>query len=183
MFILAGMNINIPVNRKRVPYAVLLFLLLTIFFLLNYIYHWDGGDGEFGFSDALLRILPIAFGLLLTFLALADYMKTLFDRSAGLTLSETGIHDNLSIFSLGHLPWQDVTGAEIIRVSRFDLLIIHLADKEKYMAKKKHIIRRTLKNYATRYGSPVVISRKRIDYDLQQLREEITGRVNSHALS
>ncbi len=113
----------------------------------------------------------------MTIISLADYIKTLFDKNASLSISERGIDDNLSLFSCGEIPWNEILGAEIIKVFKTDMLIVHILDKEKYIARQKPIARLVLKRFLRKWGSPVVISAKRIDYDLQELKEVIEGRI------
>ncbi|MBN9384290.1 MAG: hypothetical protein J0H74_26295 [Chitinophagaceae bacterium] len=171
------MNISIPINRKRFPFAVVAYLLVTVLFVFNLLYRWDAIEGASGPTDWILRIIPIGFALFMTIISLADYIKTLFDKNASLSISERGIDDNLSLFSCGEIPWNEILGAEIIKVFKTDMLIVHILDKEKYIARQKPIARLVLKRLLRKWGSPVVISAKRIDYDLQELKEVIEGRI------
>lgn len=172
------MNISIPINRKRFPSAVVAYLLATILFVFNLFYRWDAlGGGSPGPTDWLIRIIPIGFALFMTIISLADYIKTLFDKNASLSISERGIDDNLSLFSCREIAWNEILGAEVIKVFRTDMLIIHILDREKHIARQKPITRMVLKKFIRKWGSPVVISAKRIDYDLQELKEVIEGRV------
>jgi len=171
------MNINIPINRKRFPYAVVLYLLVTAVFTLNLIYRWDAVGGAGGPLDWLLRAIPIGFGLFMAIISLADYIKTLFDKNASFVISEKGIDDNLSLYSCREIPWNDIQGAEIVRVLKTDMLIVHIHDKDKYLARQKPIARIVLKKFVRKWNTPVVISAKRIDYDLRELKGVIEGSI------
>lgn len=170
------MNIKIPINRKRFPFAVVLYSLVTAVFTLNLVYRWDAVGGAGGTMDWLLRAIPVGFGLFMVIISLADYIKTLFDKNASFVISEKGIDDNLSLYSCREIPWNDIRGAEIVQVLKTDMLIVHLHDKDKYLARQKPIARMVLKKFVRKWNSPVVISAKRIDYDLRELKEVIEGR-------
>jgi len=171
------MDISIPTNRYRFPIAFAGYLLLTVFFTLNLFFHWDALGPTNDLTSKIIGALVIGFGLFFTIITLADYIKTLFDKKALLKISEAGLDDNLSLFSCGQIPWEDITGAEIIRVFKSDLLIIRLSDNDKYVRRQKPVVRVVLKKYVRQWNTPVVISAKRVDYDIQDLKKIILNHV------
>jgi hypothetical protein len=53
-------------------------------------------------------------------------------------------------------------------------LLIKVTDPEKFLAGKNAITRRSLKGTIKRWGSPVVISEKSINYNINELKETIS---------
>jgi hypothetical protein len=166
------MNITIPINRKRAPIAFLISLALTIFItygllssitdelFLNGLFHW------------LFCIIPIS----ITVTLLIDYIKTRFDKNARITITNHGINDNLSILSSGNISWDDISGHEIVQLNKTRLLIIKLHDNLKYLKQKNFIQRYIQKSWLKKWGSPIVISELRIDYNFQDLVDIISNR-------
>lgn len=112
--------------------------------------------------------------LALTVIAFLEYLKTRFDNSAVFTISDNGINDNLSIFSVGNISWTDITDIKIITALRTNFLVIGVANPQSYIDRKSKLKQRTLKSFLKKFGSPVVISQKRVDYDLNKLKEKLT---------
>jgi hypothetical protein len=165
------MNRKIPINRNRIPALLIVGLLLSIGF----------GHAIF-FPDNTLIVGPanrIFFALVLPVLlfyvviSFADFMKTRFDKNAGFELTEIGVFDNLSIFSCGEICWSDISTVEITKMHEVHVLVIKLHDPHKYLTGKNAIKRYILKKYIKKWGSPIVVSEKRVNYDLNELKETI----------
>jgi hypothetical protein len=114
----------------------------------------------------------------ITIISLLDYLKTVFDKNASLVLSDKSLEDHLSILSCGSVPWEDVSGVTIKKIKKFNFyfLVVTLTDDEKYLKNKNPVLRLFLKEYIRLYGGIMVISDKRICYDIQKLREDISER-------
>ena len=95
----------------------------------------------------------------------------MFDKSAVLTISENGINDNLSIFSVGNIAWTDITDIKITTAIQTNFLVIGVTDPQSFIDRKSKLKQRPLKSFLKKFGSPIVISQKRIDYDLTDLKE------------
>jgi hypothetical protein len=154
------MNIEIPVKRTRIPFALISGILLAVVFILLIVN--DDHSVPFLYYMPMYYVLA-GYGILLTAISLMDYLKTLFDKNAKLILSEKAFDDNLGILSFGSIPWQDITA-------------IKLMDNDKYLASRNFLIRWILKKYLKLYGGIVLISDRRIDYDINQLKREIVDR-------
>ncbi len=61
-------------------------------------------------------------------------IKKLFERRPGLILSAAGLSDNSSGVSAGLIPWDEIEGFDVFKIRRQKLLVVKLADPEKYMA-------------------------------------------------
>jgi hypothetical protein len=171
-------NIVIPVRRSRLPIPFFIGLPASVFFLFLYI--TDDRSLPFFYLRAFYLVL-FGYAVVVTVISLLDYIKTIFDKNARLVLSDTTLDDNLSIFSCGAVPWEEVTAVTLKKSKRFNLyfLVITLTDDEKYLKNKNPVLRFFLKKYIRVYGGIMVISDKRIRYDIQQLKVDILKRYNS----
>jgi hypothetical protein len=164
------MNLTIPVNRKRFPLLLVAGLFISVFLSRDFLImkkEMPGFDGVL--NEALL--LPIIVLLnIFTLVALVEYIKTLFDKKAVLTINEDGIYDNLSIFSCGHIPWETIAAFDIVQVYNSDYLLVRLNNPELVLQRQNPVKRFVLKRYIKRWGTPCAISQKRITYNLHELR-------------
>ena len=169
-------DIVIPVRRSRIP--VVFFVNLLVSCLSLYLFITDYGSLPFFYYRAFFLVF-FGYAAILMMVSLLDYLKAVFDKHAALVLSDKIMDDRLSILSCGQVPWEDVSDAMIKRTKRFNLqfLVVILTDDEKYLKNKNPLLRTILKRYKSAYGGIVVISNKRIRYDLQQLRNEILERI------
>lgn len=90
-----------------------------------------------------------------------------------LQISDKGLNDNLSIFSCGEISWSDISGVEILKAIKADFLVVELFDTEKFLSDKNFVQRYVLKKYIKKWGSPIIISEKRVDYNLNELKHII----------
>jgi len=54
-----------------------------------------------------------------------------------------------------------------------DFLVIKLSDNNKYWANKNFIQRFVLNKWIKQWGSPIIISEKRVDYNVKELKKII----------
>jgi hypothetical protein len=168
--------VTIPVNRKRFPYgAVILSYLtgLTIFWLAS---GNIGGAPIDTWRSRLVYLLLILFCLQAAIFAWTDYLHNVFAKDAGVFLSQDGIDDRSSIYSMGKIVWQDIGAVEIKRKFRINLLFIYLHDPNKYISEQVLWKRIALRRWLKRWGSPVVISQRRLNYDVHELKALLDSR-------
>ncbi len=74
--------------------------------------------------------------------------------------------------------WENITGVGFLKLKRFNsyFIVLKLMDTDKYLASRNFLIRWILKKYLKLYGGIVLISDRRIDYDINQLKKEIVER-------
>jgi hypothetical protein len=174
------MNIEIPVRRSRIPIA--LFIGILIFSIALFLYIQDDGALPFFYYRAFYIVLMF-YGGVGAVIALLDYIKTVFDKKARLVLSQETFDDNLSILSCGPIAWEELSGVSIKKLKWYKafFLVVTLADNEKYLKNKNPVIRYILKRHIRLYGGIIVISDRRIAYDIQKLRQDILDRgIRSH---
>ena len=96
-------------------------------------------------------------------------IRKLFDSKPGLVLGATGIVDNSSGVSAGLIPWSDIQGFGIHEIQKQKMLIIKLADPQKYVqvggSMKQALNRMNLKMC----GSPIAISANSLKIDFSEL--------------
>jgi hypothetical protein len=104
----------------------------------------------------------------------------------GLTISDTGIFDNLTKFSLGQIAWQDIDAIAIDKYRKTNILLIGLRNNDKYALRVMPQRMRIFRSYIARWNTPLVISAKWIDYKLEDLRDLMlatsSSNINSYDL-
>jgi hypothetical protein len=168
-------KIVIPVRRSRIPILFFFGISASAFFLFLFI--TDDRSLPFFYLRAFYLVL-LGYAGTITTISLLDYLKTVFDKNASLVLSDKTLEDHLSILSCGSVPWGDVSGVAIKKTKGFNLyfLVVTLTDDDKYLKNKNPVLRFFLKKYIRIYGGIMVISDKRIRYDIQKLRDDIFER-------
>jgi hypothetical protein len=109
--------------------------------------------------------------LVLSLAGLVDFTRAWVNKQATLTITDSGIDDKLSIYSAGNVLWTEITGIKIVTGVRNDFLIIEVTNPEKFISKKFSPLRLPVKSIFKKYGSPVFISQKKVDCDLNELKE------------
>ena len=164
---------TIPVNKKRFPIVFLIGLIVSVLLIILIVdtvkhFHDKGYDNSI-YLGAFIGLSIWILGL--TIFAFLEFIKTMFDKSAMLTISDNGINDNLSIFSVGNINWTDISDIKITTVLKVNFLVIGVTDPQSFIDRKSKLKQRTLKSFLKKFGSPIVITQKRIDYDLTDLKE------------
>ncbi|HLZ89781.1 MAG TPA: STM3941 family protein [Puia sp.] len=161
------MNLSIPVNRRRVPTALLIYSGITVAWVLLMVTQDFGPQYGFLFGISLVMLL-VRVALLLV-----DYIKTLFDGRARLVISAEGIDDRRSIFSCGMIPWSDITAIELYRRRKMKVLVVRLINAEAVLAAQPFWKRVFQREMSKRFGSPVLVSQSSVHYDLLLLHDEL----------
>ena len=167
------MDIRIPINRTRFPVILMVSISLTIILTVNLIYSKTENMAMHGFFNWIFNSIVLIVPLFYTIISLTEYIKTRFDKSAMLKISDTGLNDNLSIFSCGEISWSEISGVEILEAFKADFLVVKVFDPGKFLIDKNFVQRYILKKYIKKWGSPVVISEKRVNYNLKELKQII----------
>jgi hypothetical protein len=163
----------ISANKKRFPIVFLVGLIVSVLLIIlvvDKVKHFN--DKGYINSIYLGAFIGLSiWALALTIFAFLEYIKTMFDKSALLTISDNGINDNLSIFSVGNISWTDITDIKITTAIKTNFLVIGVTDPQLFIKRNSKLKQQPLKSVLKKVGSPIVISQKRIDYDLTDLKE------------
>ncbi|HVU95397.1 MAG TPA: STM3941 family protein [Puia sp.] len=160
-------SFSIPLNRKRFPYGAIILSYVTgviVFWLVN-----GTIDSHIPFNLALSLVVLFYFSQATCF-SWADYWHNTFNKKASLILDDAGIEDQSSIYAVGRVAWQDIVGIEIRKRFGIDLLFIHLQDQDVYISRQVWWRRIALRRWRRRWGSPVIISQRRLAYDVHELK-------------
>jgi hypothetical protein len=164
---------TIPANKKRIPIVLLCGLIvsvLLIVLIVDTVKHFK--DEGYNNSIYLGSLIGLSIYVMpLTIFSFLDYIKPMFDKNAVLTISEKGIKDNLSIFSVGDISWTDITDINITSALKTDFLVIGVTNPQLFIDRKSKLKQRPLKSFQKKFGSPIVISQKRVDYKLTDLKD------------
>lgn len=163
------MSITIPANRKRFPIVFIISFLLTVGGAYNITSTLNDSDEQLSYWTYGILLIPL-FYCIVSFI---EFVKTQFNKNAVLQISDIGVNDNLSIFSCGKIPWSDISDVDIKKAFSASFLVMKLFDNNKYLREKNFITRYVLNKWIKKWGSPIIISEKRINYDLIKLRDII----------
>jgi hypothetical protein len=158
------MQIFIPVNRKRVPTELLLYLALLLVWSY-FTFHGSIGGALYQF----LFITSLAALGLRVIALLIDYMKTLFDKKAGVAFTDAGMNDQRSIFSCGLISWKQIANLELVKVRKTTILLILVEDPAALIAAQPWWRKLFLKEKFRQFGTPVAIPEQWLDHDLMSL--------------
>jgi hypothetical protein len=158
------MHLSIPVNKKRIPIALIFYTAITVFFVPLTLNGSLGG-----------LMYQVLFGITLGALALrvltllVDYGKTLFDNKARLDFTDEGIDDRRSIFSCGVIPWTNIVNLQLRKGRRMMVLMVMVDDPERLLKEQPWWRRLFLREQARVFGTPVVITQTWLSADLKEV--------------
>ena len=178
------MEIIIPVNKKRFP--VQLFICTLIAMALCVYFYYSGSFTLNPYSPITILVVLLIFVIRYIIVLAKEYLRLRFDRKAGFTITESGIIDNITFVSMGKIPWDDIDDIALDKYRGMDILLIGITDPNKYSSGMRPMCRAVFNQYIKKWNTPLVISEKRIDYNLENLRDLLlihsTSKINSHDL-
>ncbi|MDR2213783.1 MAG: hypothetical protein LBE21_09200 [Pseudomonadales bacterium] len=96
-------------------------------------------------------------------------LKKLIDKTPGLVLDSSGLHDNSSGISAGFVPWSDITGFGVWELDGQQILVVKVLDPQKYIARGGLIGRQLKRANLKLTGSSVTISATALKIDFAEL--------------
>jgi len=171
-------NISIPINRKRFPVVLIVGLILLATLSYNLLY---AQPIRFYLDDLLGWLFKGIFFFLLLFytsIAMASYIKVVFDKNAKLVITDDGLLDNTSIFSCGKILWDDVLEVNLKKGFNMQYLIVKLKEPEKFTADKNFLKRYFLQNRIKKIGTPLLIPETHLKCNIDILKEIIVEYIN-----
>jgi hypothetical protein len=163
------MDITIPVQRKRIPVVLIAALILSVLLGLNLSYLKRSYDGVLNiFVFAWLFVIVLFYAII----GLIAYLKNVFDKSASLVITEKGIKDTLALFSCGEISWAEIE--DVILLNKLGaVLVIKLKDPDAVISRQTGWKRFFSRKMFKKMGSPVIISQRTIDYNIEELKNII----------
>ncbi|MDP9043050.1 MAG: hypothetical protein M3N30_13815 [Bacteroidota bacterium] len=178
------MEIIIPVNKKRFP--VQLFICTLVAMVLCVYFYYTRSLTLNPYSPVTILVVLLIIVIRYIIVLGKEYLKLQFDRKANFTITETGVIDNITFVSMGKIPWEDIDDIALDRYRGMDILLIGITNPDKYSSGMRPIYRSVFNGYIKKWNTPLVISEKRVDYDLESLRDLLlihsTSTINSHDL-
>lgn len=96
-------------------------------------------------------------------------IKKLVDTKPGLIFSAAGIVDNSSGASAGLIPWGEIQGFSVFEIKNQKMLVIQLADPQKYVQAGGSMKRALNSMNMKMCGSPIAISSSSLKIDFNDL--------------
>jgi hypothetical protein len=109
------------------------------------------------------------------------FFKKLKDGKAGLIIDKTGITDNASGISAGHIPWSNIKEISTAQVMNQKFLMILVDNPNDYISRQTNVIKRqgaemNFKNY----GSPISISANTLQCNFDELKNILQAQLNKN---
>jgi hypothetical protein len=108
-------------------------------------------------------------------------VRKAFDRKPGLVLTAAGLVDNSSAVAAGFIPWSEITGLGLFQFRRQRMLIVHVADPEKYIARGNALKRMLNRANTGMVGSPIAISSNALRIPFHELQREMEAYFVRHS--
>jgi hypothetical protein len=167
-------NLEIPINKYRIGFIILLFSLALILGIITIYYMY-----QINYISIKLVIILSFFLLLFPYILYLN-LKIITSNKPGLILNKKGIHDHISVSKLGLIEWTNIKSVQITRVSFSDIILLDVHDRlliEKNLSKR-------LKNLANKnvekYGTPCAINISNLKYDKDEIMEIISQQIQMH---
>ena len=184
MEIKQSMEIIIPVNKRRFP--IQLFVCSLIAIGISVFLFYTGRFSLDPYSPMSILVVLLIVDIRFVILLAKIYVKTQFDRRACFTITDSGIIDNMTVLGLGKIPWEEIDDIALDSYRGMDILLVGIVDPDKYLSVMRPVYRSILRGYIKKWNTPLVISERRLDYDMENLRDLLlshsTSTINSHDL-
>jgi hypothetical protein len=172
------MPVIIFVNKKQFPYNLFILIVITAYFAWNLLQIQAEGNVFNGFNYIyyIFYSFLLVITLYRTILQGYNYLYAVFSEHSRLVIDDKGIDDRLTIYSLGQIDWTDVESIEKKNISFYNVLLIRLKNPEAFIEQQSGWKRRDLKRLKRKWGTPMIISQRIINYNLDELELEMKDR-------
>jgi hypothetical protein len=96
-------------------------------------------------------------------------IRKFFDTKPGLVFSKEGLLDNASSVSAGLVPWNEIIGAEVLKIQSTRILIVKVVAPQKYLDRGGPLRRALNRANLSLYGSPVQIPATALKINFDEL--------------
>lgn len=161
--------IEIPSNKQK----IILFIIGALVFIAAGI--WIVSEPETfkneRFSNTTFIAIIGILAIILSGLALFFFSRKMFESTPAIIIDQTGITDNTSMISIGHILWEDMKEIIVKKVGAQERLVVIVNNPEKYIDRyTKAFYKNAAKYNYQNYGSPVIIQANLLNYDLDELK-------------
>ncbi len=123
----------------------------------------------FAFSPNVIWFIGIA-GVVFASAGCLFGIYKFFDKRPGLVLRASGFVDNTSAVAAGFVPWSEVTAVQTFQVARQKMLVVMVADPQRYMRRGNSLSRAAKRTNFNLCGSPIAISANTLKCDFSELQ-------------
>jgi len=171
-------KIEIPLNKKKISLLLLGSIGFVTFGLLFTLTPETFTSSRHS-SELLIRIIGIIswmfFGIVTVF-----GISKLFDKSAGLTIDDSGIIDNTNFTSVGFIKWEDIKKIKSGKSASTDFILIYVKNPKTYLEKTTIIKRKLMQGNKKRYGTPLSLTSMTLKCDYKYLATLIDEKFNEY---
>ena len=168
--------LEIPLSKKKITLILIgsiVFVMLGIWFVI---------DSD-KFSRGPLRnptiVSIVGVAAILIFGVLAFYaLRKLPDNKPGLIMDESGLTDNSSAVSAGHILWTDINDLSVMTIQKQHFILLHVKNPQDYIGRQTGAFKRKMMQLNFKmYGSPLTISSNGLKITFDELHQLIAERV------
>jgi hypothetical protein len=103
------------------------------------------------------------------------FMRKLPDNKPGLIIDDTGLVDNSSVLSAGHILWTDIENISVIEIHRQKLIMLRVKNPQHYIDKQTSLFKRKSMELNNKmYGTPLSITANGLKTSFDELLSIIT---------
>ncbi|MDE3250484.1 MAG: hypothetical protein KGO82_17615 [Bacteroidota bacterium] len=162
-------QIEIPLSKGKLTIMLIgsvAFVAIGLWMVISQPTFWGGL-----ISNQLLILITGFVSILFFGLCSLVLVQKLRSNDPGLIIDKTGITDNASGLSAGHIPWNDIKDIKISQVINQKILMIVVDNPNKYISRQPNVLKRKAAelNFRT-YGSPISIISNSLTTNFDELK-------------
>lgn len=133
------------------------------------------------FSNTALILISGSASILFFGLCGLMFLKKLQDNKPGLIIDKTGITDNASGISAGHIPWSNIKEIKTLQIMNQKFLMILVSNPDTYINRQTNTIKRKAveMNFKS-YGSPISISANALKCNFDYLKNILQDQLDKN---
>src|SRR5450432_4068670 len=124
-------KIEISINKAKLAKLLIASIIFVLFGLWILIYKPPISDGSFRRTN--IKYVAATVGILFFGTATILFAIKLKDKRPGLIIDETGVTDNSSAVSAGHIPWNDITHITVTNVMKQKFFVFNVKNPNDYL--------------------------------------------------
>jgi hypothetical protein len=169
-------SIEIPLSKKKITLILIgsiVFVVLGVWFVME----------PDKFSRGPLRnptvVTIVGIAAIVFFGICALYaLRKLPDNKPGLIMDESGLTDNSSAVSAGHIRWADINDLSVITIQKQKFILLHVNNPQDYIDRQRGSLKRKMMQLNFKlYGSPLTLNTNGLKVTFDELHKLITERV------
>lgn len=169
-------KIEISLSKTKLLLGIgisILFVVLGFYLITKATYQ------QTSLNPTLVKGVGIA-GILFFGATLIFGIKKKFDKTIGLTIDESGIHDNTNALSVDLIKWTDITEIKAKQVASTKFLLIYTDNASVYLDKVKGFKKKLMEKNNKMYGTPFSITSSTLKYNFSDLEKLLKDKLNEH---